>query len=102
MERARALLVQAQKKEQGWGFWNPDKWEQAAELYVQAANAFKVAKAWKESGDAFSMAAEAYVKANSNYDAAQKYIEAGQSYKKQDVKSTIQNYFCEVNARVLI
>lgn len=93
MDRARQLLAQAKKTEQMWSWWNPDKWEQAGEMYAQAANAFKVAKAWRESGDAFLAASNAFAKSPSSaYEAAQKYVEAAAAYRKCDVQAAAAAY----------
>jgi alpha-soluble NSF attachment protein len=90
--RARNFLAQAKSKENSWGFWNPDKWEQAAELYVQAGNTFKMAKNMREAGNAFMAASRCYQQSNSAYDAAQKMVEAGIALKKVDVNASKAAY----------
>jgi len=57
--------------------------EEAAEIFVKAANQFKLAKNWTLAGGAFTRSAEAYLKAGADfsYDAASKYVDAGKMYK---------------------
>ncbi len=54
---ARGYLQKADKKAQSSGGWfssSSTKYEEAGDLYQQAANAFKLEKLFKEAGDAFA------------------------------------------------
>jgi hypothetical protein len=81
---AQSLLAQAAKKEASGsssGF-SSFKLEEARELYNSAANAFKLEKSFKESGDAFVKAGDVAVKAGEKDDAALDYWNASKAYKK--------------------
>ncbi|KAF9975059.1 hypothetical protein BGZ73_001419 [Actinomortierella ambigua] len=80
---AQELITKADKKltSSSW-FFGGNKFEEAAELYTQAGNIYKLNKRWKESGDTFCKAAEAQVKNNERDEASQSFINASKSYKK--------------------
>jgi len=61
-----------------------NKYEDAAELYEQAANQFKLAKLWKEAGDTYVKLAEVGLKLESKHDAAGAYVEAAKAYQKSE------------------
>ncbi|KAG0352403.1 vesicular-fusion protein S17 [Podila minutissima] len=73
------LLSQAEKKANSSTSWfvGQSKYEEAADLYTQAANQFKL-----ESGDSFVKAAEMYQKEKEPDQAANSLIEASRSYRK--------------------
>ncbi len=53
---ADSLVAKAEKKASSSGGWfssSSSKYEEAADLFQQAANAYKVEKKWRESGTAF-------------------------------------------------
>jgi alpha-soluble NSF attachment protein len=52
---ADSLVAKAEKKASSSGGWfsSSSKHEEAADLFQQAANAYKVEKKWRESGMAF-------------------------------------------------
>lgn len=84
-----------------------EKYENAADLYIQAANAFKVQKLNKEAGQAFEKAA-AIQKNNLNEpdDAANSLNEAFKVYRKTDpedaarvLSAAIQHYISKGNFR---
>lgn len=67
--------------------------EEAAELFVKAANSFKLAKAWKRAGDAFTRAAQTYERSSElSYQAASKYSDAGKAYKNVNPEKAIESY----------
>ena len=67
--------------------------EEAAELFVKAGNSFKLAKAWKRTGDAFTRAAETYEGSSElGYEAAAKYSDAGKAYKNVNPDKAIDAY----------
>ncbi|MCJ1372831.1 vesicular-fusion protein S17 [Loxospora ochrophaea] len=87
----RALLQKADKAVQsaggGFSFFGgrTDKYENAAELYVQAANAFRMQKQGKEAGQTFERAASIQNKnLNEPDDAANSLTEAFKCYRKTD------------------
>jgi alpha-soluble NSF attachment protein len=56
MTNADQLIAKAEKKASSSGGWfssSSSKYEEAADLFQQAANAYKVDKKWRESGMAF-------------------------------------------------
>ncbi|KAG0051031.1 hypothetical protein BGZ83_004186 [Gryganskiella cystojenkinii] len=91
---AQELIAKAEKKatSSSW-FFGGNKYEEAAELYTNAGNIFKLAKRWKESGDTFCKAADMQLKINEKDEAASSFINASKSYKKcspQDAISSLQ------------
>ncbi|KAL8734723.1 MAG: hypothetical protein Q9181_003112 [Wetmoreana brouardii] len=87
----RALLQKADKAAQsaggGFSFFGgrTDKYENAADLYTQAANAFRMQKQGKEAGQAFERAASIQTSRLSEPDdAANSLTEAYKSYRKSD------------------
>ncbi|PVU92864.1 hypothetical protein BB559_003567 [Furculomyces boomerangus] len=86
---ARDLLSKANKKAEQKGWFGGRKYDEAAELYERAANQFKIAKLWDESGNAFMKVAEMRTKNNEIEDSAMSYIAASKSYKKQSPESSI-------------
>ncbi|RDL40305.1 Vesicular-fusion protein sec17 [Venustampulla echinocandica] len=87
----RALLQKAEKavSAAGGGFslfgGRQEKWENAADLYTQAANACRLQKQNKEAGQAFEKAADIQTnKLNEPDDAANTLTEAFKVYRKTD------------------
>ncbi|KAI9824565.1 MAG: vesicular-fusion protein S17 [Thelocarpon impressellum] len=87
----RALLQKAEKAVQGAGGGfsmfggRQEKYENAADLYSQAANAFRMLKQGKEAGLAFERAASIQTKnLNEPDDAANTLVDAFKSYRKTD------------------
>ncbi|KAI1005017.1 putative vesicular-fusion protein sec17 [Podosphaera aphanis] len=87
----RALLQKAEKAVAGasGGFslfgGKQEKWENAADLYTQAANAFRLQKQNKEAGEAFEKCASIQTnKLNEPDDAANTFTEAFKVYRKSD------------------
>lgn len=66
----------------GFGGSSSSKLEEARELYISAANQFKVEKSWKDSGDAFCKAAECSLKLGEKDDAGNDFWSAAKSYNK--------------------
>lgn len=95
-EKARDYLMQAEKKMKSSGGFlgnilgtNNIKFEEAAELYKNAGNSFKMAKKWKEAGDAFVECAKLSLKLESKHEGASNYIEAANCYKKTKGEAAI-------------
>uniref|UniRef100_A0A671XP86 N-ethylmaleimide-sensitive factor attachment protein, alpha b n=1 Tax=Sparus aurata TaxID=8175 RepID=A0A671XP86_SPAAU len=64
------------------------KLEEACDIYVRAANMFKMAKNWS-AGNAFSQAALLHLQMQSKHDAATNFIDAGNAFKKADPHEAI-------------
>ncbi|KAI2037855.1 vesicular-fusion protein S17 [Ophidiomyces ophidiicola] len=109
----RVLLQKADKTIQGasggFSFFGgkTEKYENAADLYTQAANAFRVQKLNKEAGMAFEKAAAVYTtNLNEPDDAANALTEAFKVYKKTDpedaarvLQGAISHYISKGNFR---
>ena len=81
---AQSLLQKAEKKVNSSGGWfssSSAKYEEAGDLYQQAANAFKLEKLFRESGDCFAKEAECREKCNEINDAANAWWFSAKSYK---------------------
>lgn len=80
---ARSLVQQAIKKRDGFSFFSGNaKYEEAAEIFVNAANKFKAAKNYAEAGKCFVEAGSCMLKVGSKFDAAQHFLSGAQAYKK--------------------
>eukprot|EP00216_Chloropicon_sp_CCMP2111_P005679 CAMPEP_0198235348 /NCGR_PEP_ID=MMETSP1446-20131203/1260_1 /TAXON_ID=1461542 ORGANISM="Unidentified sp, Strain CCMP2111" /NCGR_SAMPLE_ID=MMETSP1446 /ASSEMBLY_ACC=CAM_ASM_001112 /LENGTH=288 /DNA_ID=CAMNT_0043916483 /DNA_START=68 /DNA_END=934 /DNA_ORIENTATION=+ len=78
----------ADKKLKGWGLFG-NKFEEASELYEQAANSFKLAKQWKEAAECYDLLSECFVKLESLHEAASAMGSAAGCVKKVDPKLAI-------------
>ena len=76
------LLTQARAKLSYKGWFGGNKLDEAAELFVKAANRFQMAKKWKEAGDAFSQAADCQIRMDERDEAASTLVNASKAYKK--------------------
>uniref|UniRef100_A0A3Q1AZG8 N-ethylmaleimide-sensitive factor attachment protein, alpha b n=1 Tax=Amphiprion ocellaris TaxID=80972 RepID=A0A3Q1AZG8_AMPOC len=89
-KEATALMAEAEKKMKssqsffGALFGGSSKMEEACDLYVRAANMYKMAKNWCAAGNAFSQAAHLHLQMQSKHDAATNFIDAGNAFKKAD------------------
>ncbi|ORY79943.1 soluble NSF attachment protein [Protomyces lactucae-debilis] len=96
MSEADQLLAKANKKANssgGLGWFSggsTSKYEEAAELYQEAANQFRLAKRLRDAGAAFEKAAEMQLKTDEADNAANTYVEASKCYKKEDPSKCIQ------------
>lgn len=82
---AQSLLEKADKKANsstGWFSSANTKFEEAGDLYQQAANAFKMEKLFKEAGDAHAREAECREKCGESNEAAQAWWNAAKAYKR--------------------
>ena len=82
---AQTLLEKADKKANsstGWFSSSSTKFEEAGDLYQQAANAFKIDKMFKEAGDAHAREAECREKCQESNEAAQAWWNAAKAYKR--------------------
>uniref|UniRef100_A0A672J050 N-ethylmaleimide-sensitive factor attachment protein, alpha b n=1 Tax=Salarias fasciatus TaxID=181472 RepID=A0A672J050_SALFA len=107
-KEAMALMAEADKKMKssqsffGALFGGSSKVEEACDIYVRAANMFKMAKNWcgkmflqhplfvfSAAGNAFSQAAHLHLQMQSKHDAATNFIDAGNAFKKADPQEAI-------------
>jgi len=108
----RALLAKADKQASsargGFSLFGgkQDKLEIAADLYTQAANAFRVQKLGREAGQTLEKAAAIQQEINEPDDAANSFVEAYKAYRKDDPSSAarvlekaIQHYTLRGNFR---
>ncbi len=82
---AQSLLEKADKKANsstGWFSSANTKFEEAGDLYQQAANAFKMEKLFKDAGDAHAREAECREKCGESNEAAQAWWNAAKAYKR--------------------
>lgn len=96
-QKAMQLMAEAEKKLNsskgffGSMFGGSSKVDEGLELYLQAANKFKMAKKWGAAGHAFTEIASLHFKAGSRLDAATNYVEAGNCYKKTDPNEAVNS-----------
>jgi len=94
-QKAMELMAQAQKKAtSSKGFFGSlmggsSKQEEASELYVKAANTFKMAKKWAAAGEAFCCSAKIQQGLGNNHEAATNYVDAGNCYRKTDPNEAV-------------
>lgn len=82
---AQTLLEKADKKANsstGWFSSSSTKYEEAGDLYQQAANAFKLDKQFREAGDTFAREAECREKCKEANEAANAWWNAAKAYKR--------------------
>ncbi|WAQ88881.1 hypothetical protein PtA15_10A302 [Puccinia triticina] len=82
LAKAERKLTSSSSSFFGFGGSSTSKIEEARELYISAANQFKVEKKWKDSGDAFCKAAECSLKLGEKDDAGNDFWSAAKSYNK--------------------
>ncbi|XP_055880310.1 alpha-soluble NSF attachment protein-like [Biomphalaria glabrata] len=95
-QKALQLIAEAEKKlKSSKGLFNSlfggggSKQEEACDLYVRAANAFKMAKKWPQAGKAFEEAALLQIALGSKHEGATHYVEAGNCYRKADANAAV-------------
>ncbi|KAL0401124.1 UNVERIFIED_CONTAM: Alpha-soluble NSF attachment protein [Sesamum latifolium] len=88
LARADDFEKKAEKKLSGWGLFG-SKYEDAADLFEKAANAYKLAKSWDQAGAVYVKLAECYLKLESKHEAANAYADAAHCYKKTNTKESI-------------
>ncbi|THH34043.1 hypothetical protein EUX98_g141 [Antrodiella citrinella] len=90
---AELLIEKADKKAGSSGGWfssSSSKYEEAGDLFQQAANAFKIDKLFKEAGDAHAREAECREKCQESNEAAQAWWNAAKAYKRGQPDLAIQ------------
>lgn len=96
-DNARALVAQAEKKlKSGGGLFSflsgGPKYDEAMDLYQQAANQYKLAKDWQEAGNCFIQCAYCAKKSGSTTDEATQLMEAGNVLKKVSTTDAVEQY----------
>lgn len=82
---AQTLLEKADKKANsstGWFSSSSTKYEEAGDLYQQAANAFKLDKQFRDAGDAFAREAECRERCKEVNEAANAWWNAAKAFKR--------------------
>ncbi|KAF8846335.1 TPR-like protein [Paxillus ammoniavirescens] len=90
---AQTLLEKADKKANsstGWFSSSSAKYEEAGDLYQQAANAFKLDKQFRDAGDAFAREAECRERCKEMNEAANAWWNAAKAYKRGYPELAIQ------------
>jgi len=89
------LMKQAEGKLQG-GFMSKlfggPKYDEAQDVFQQAANQFKLAKEWDQAAEAFDRCAYCALKAGSQNDESNFYTEAGNVLKKISTQRAVERY----------
>ncbi|KAJ1392470.1 soluble NSF attachment protein, partial [Ochromonadaceae sp. CCMP2298] len=75
-----------------FGFGKAGKYEDAAEAFKNAGNAYKLASLWQSAGDAFLKSADAHLVLESSTDACSNVVEAAQCYKKINPLDSVNAY----------
>lgn len=95
-QKALQLIAEAEKKlKSAKGIFSSffggggSKQEEACDLYVRAANAFKMAKKWPQAGKAFEEAAQLQLAMGSKHEGATHYVDAGNCYRKADPNAAV-------------
>ncbi|PIN13349.1 Protein required for fusion of vesicles in vesicular transport, alpha-SNAP [Handroanthus impetiginosus] len=88
LARAEDFEQRAEKKLSGWGIFG-SKYEDAADLFDKAANAYKLAKSWDQAGAVYVKLANCHLKLDSTHEAANAYADAAHCYKKTNTKESI-------------
>ncbi|KAK6135735.1 hypothetical protein DH2020_030515 [Rehmannia glutinosa] len=88
LARAEDFESRAEKKLGGWAIFG-SKYEDAADLFDKAANAFKLAKSWDQAGAVYVKLANCHLKLDSKHEAANAYADAAHCYKKSNTKESI-------------
>ena len=94
--RARKKMEEAEKKASGGGGFMSKLFggggrDDAADLFIQAGNLFKMAKLWDDAGKAFVRAAEIKAAdADAKHDQASQYQEAGNCYRKTNPQFAVE------------
>jgi len=96
MAAAKDLVAQAEQKLKGGGFLSfltgGPKYDEAQDLYKQAANQHKLAKEWQEAANCFSQCAFCAKEAGCSTDEANYYNEAGNVLKKISTTQAVEQY----------
>jgi len=75
-----------------FGFGKTQKYEDAAEHFRNAGNAYKLSNQWKSAGECFVQASEAYAVLDQSSDVTGNLVEAAQCYKKLDPAKAVETF----------
>lgn len=78
---AADLVKRAQSISEKLIYLGGNKWETAQDMFIKAANLFKLSKNWDSAADAHLRAAQCRLKLKSRYEAAQSYVDAANCYR---------------------
>lgn len=91
--KGEELMKQADRKLNSFSFFSSgNKYEEAAEIYGNAAAQFKITKQFDKAGDAYLQAAEVSRKAKNEMEATDFYTQAAQAYRKVNPEEAIRVY----------
>jgi alpha-soluble NSF attachment protein len=95
--RAQELRAEADKKSKGGGglfarLFSGPSYDEASELYVQAANQFKLAKDWNAAAECLTEAAFCAQKLGSKSDEANNLVEAGNCMKRVSTAEAVKKW----------
>lgn len=93
--KAQDFERQADSAAFGWGLVGSKA--NAAELYENAANAYKLAKSWDKAGSTYVKLATTRLKSDDKFGAASAYASAGNCSKKTQMREAIRNLKCAVD-----
>jgi len=100
-KKGDGLMVKAASRGKiGCVFHSNDRFEDAAELYCQAAAQYKIAKNWKKAGIAYTNAAGMSEKAKDSFGVAENFKNAAMAYLKVD--SAEASKLFELTANMMI
>jgi alpha-soluble NSF attachment protein len=91
--KGEAFLAEADKclnRTTIFGFGKKQKFEDAAEAFKKAGNAFKLANLWESAGKAFLKSADCQLQVEEANDAATQFVEAGNCFKKIDAGKAVK------------
>lgn len=83
-KKADAFVSQADSKLRRMSIINPDKYNEAADILIKAANLYKVGKEYSKAADVYYKVYECYLKADSEFDAINSLVQAGTCYNKSN------------------
>lgn len=82
----REWMKKAQDRLNSFAWFNrKGKYEDAAEMFVKAANIFKMDKKFEEAAEAYNRAAQCYIEIDSKFEAATHYVNASNCLRKTKV-----------------
>ncbi|KAJ7561076.1 hypothetical protein O6H91_03G012800 [Diphasiastrum complanatum] len=87
--KGNELERKAEKKIKGWGIFG-NKYDDAAELFEQAGNNYKLAKAWDKAAGVYIKLADCHLKLESKHEAASAYVDAAKCYMKTNPQKAVQ------------
>ena len=86
------LVKEAKKRLQSISLFNPNKYEEAIELFEKAAAQYKSTKNWNEAGEVYVICAEICEKRNNQSDACNYYTSAGKMYRHYDISNAVKMF----------